>query len=105
MASKFMAFEGVASTSASTSMENYGNTESERIEMNSSQYPSYQSNHHPEGATEPSPYGALISEEEDDLNENFEEKFEKDLSYRKFIFNNSEQLKCICGGEFFFNLY
>lgn len=89
-----MAFEGVASTSAS-SMENHGDAENERIEMNSSQYPNYESNHNPGIASESSPYGA----EEDDLNEHCEEIFEKNLSYRKFIFNNSEQLKCICGGK------
>lgn len=94
MASKFMAFEGVASTSAS-SMENYGDAENELIEMNSNQYPNYESNHNSGIMSEPSPYGS----DEDDLNENFEEKFEKNLSYRKFIFNNSEQLKCICGGK------
>lgn len=99
MASKFMAFEGVASTSTA-SMENYGNAENERIEMNSTQYPNYQSNQNPGIPSESSPYVAV--DEEDDLNENFEEKFEKNLSYRKFIYNNSEQLKCICGGTCFF---
>lgn len=98
MASKFMAFEGVASTSTA-SMENYGNADNERIEMNSSHYPNYQSGQNPEiNNTESSPYGAV--DEEDDLNENFEEKFEKNMSYRKFMFNNCEQFKCILGGEF-----
>ncbi|XP_055296518.1 uncharacterized protein LOC129565552, partial [Sitodiplosis mosellana] len=95
MASKFMAFEGVASTS-SASMENHGNAEDERIEMNSSQYPNYQSGQSPGIQAEPSPYGAV--DEEDDLNDNFEEKFEKNMGYRKFIFNNCEQFKCIFGG-------
>lgn len=95
MASKFMAFEGVASTST-VSMENYGNADNERIEMNSSQYPNYQSNQDVDTAIEPTPYGAV--DEEDDLNENFEEKSEKDVGYRKFIYNNSEQFKSIVGG-------
>lgn len=93
MASKFMAFEGVASTST-VSMENNGYTEEERIEMNTSQYPSYRSN---QNNAEPSPYGAV--DEEDNLNENLDEKCDQNVGYRKFIFNNSEQFKSVCSGE------
>lgn len=95
MASKFMAFESVASTS-SASMENDGNIENERIEMNTNQYPNYQSNQNHGTTNEPTPYGAV--DEEDDLNENFEEKIEENVSYRKFLYNNSEQFKSIVGG-------
>lgn len=45
---------------------------------------------------EPSPYGAV--DEENDLDENFEEKCDNSVGYRKFIYNNSEQFKSICGG-------
>lgn len=90
-----MAFEGVASTSASA----MGNSpEGERIEMNTSQFPNYQTNH----IHEPNTYGAV--DEEDDLDENLEEKCDKDVSYRKFIYNNSEQFKSICGGECFHSI-
>lgn len=100
MASKFMAFENVASTS---SMDQDG--VGERIEMSTSQYPNYQSNHemHDGAAPDGNTYGgrgAPETAEEDDLNENFEEKTEKDVGYRKFLFSNSEQFKSICGGEF-----
>lgn len=95
MASKFMAFEGVASTSTA-SMENHEADGNERIEMNTSQYPNYQSNQNHGNAVEPTPYGAV--DEEDDLDENLEEKSDKDVGYRKFLYNNSEQFKSICGG-------
>lgn len=102
MASKFMAFENVASTSsASLDQDGVG----ERIEMNSNQYPNYQSNNQmDDGVDSSNTYGGGGAEaaEEDDLNENFEEKTEKDVGYRKFIYNNSEQFKSICGGEFYF---
>lgn len=93
MASKFMAFEGVASTST---MDTEGYTENERIEMNASQYPNYQSNQTHGLSAEPNPNGAV--DEEDDLNENFEEKCDQNVGYRKFIYNNSEQFKSVCGG-------
>lgn len=91
-----MAFEGVASTSTG-SMGNQGYTENERIEMNASQYPNYQSNENHGMSAEPNPYGAV--DEEDDLNENFEEKCDQNVGYRKFIYNNSEQFKSVCGGK------
>lgn len=94
MASKFMAFEGVASTSIDDIERNHD--DGERIEMNTTQYPNYQSNANHDQSFEPSPYGAV--DEEDDLNENFEEKCDKSVGYRKFIYNNSEQFKSICGG-------
>lgn len=107
MASKFMAFENVASTSSASMDQDDGG---ERIEMNASQYPNYQSNHqmHDGAATSADSshtygeggVGGAVTAEEDDLNENFEEKTEKDLGYRKFIYNNSEQFKSIVGGEF-----
>lgn len=103
MASKFMAFESVASTS-SASMDQDGG--GERIEMNTSQYPNYQSNQQMhDGVDSSNTYGggsvgSAETAEEDDLNENFEEKTEKDVGYRKFIYNNSEQFKSIVGGEF-----
>lgn len=91
-----MAFEGVASTSTASDLNN-GGADNERIEMNTSQFPNYQSNQNHEAVvTESHPYGAV--DDEDDLNENFEEKTEKDVGYRKFIYNNSEQFKSICGG-------
>lgn len=103
MASKFMAFENVASTSsASMDRDEVG----ERIEMNTNQYPNYQSNQaHGDAATSAessNTYGAVGAEtgEEDDSNDNLEEKTEKDVGYRKFFYNNSEQFKSICGGEF-----
>lgn len=97
MASKFMAFESVASTS-SASLEHDG--AGERIEMNSNQYPNYQTN---QMASTSNAYGAVNAEaaEEDDLNDNFEEKTEQDVGYRKFLYNNSEQFKSILGGEFY----
>ncbi|XP_031638514.1 uncharacterized protein LOC116350741 [Contarinia nasturtii] len=90
MASKFMAFENVAGTSTASFEENDQN---EHIEMNVSQYPNYQTSDNNQETTVP-------YDEEDDHNENemFDEKFEKNMSYRKFIHKNSEQLKCICGG-------
>lgn len=111
MASKFMAFENVASTSSASMDEDVAG---ERIEMNTSQYPNYQTNHQMhDGAESSNTYGDGVSGggsggggaetcEQDDLNENFQEKTEKDVGYRKFIYNNSEQFKCICGGEFNF---
>lgn len=90
-----MAFEGVA-RSSSASVNRFG--EDERIEMNSAQYPNYQSNqNNGQTAIEPSPYGAV--DEENDLNaENLEERCDKSVGYRKFIHRNSEQFKSICGG-------
>lgn len=90
-----MAFENVASTS-SASIDNYEDGEHERIEMNATQYPNYQSNQNHETANDPNPYGAVDAD--DDLNENFEEKLDENVGYRKFIYNNSEQFKSICGG-------
>lgn len=104
MASKFMAFENVASTSsASMDQDEAG----ERIEMNSSQYPNYQTNHQMhDGAESTNTYGggdgSAETGEEDD---NFKEETEKDVGYRKFIYNNSEQFKCICGGELNFLVF
>lgn len=91
-----MAFENVASTSsASIDQDEAG----ERIEMNSSQYPNYQTNHQMhDGAESSNAYGGGAETGEED--ENFKEETEKDVGYRKFIYNNSEQFKCICGGEF-----
>lgn len=100
MASKFMAFQGVASTSTA-SMENNGDAESERIEMNAAQHPNYQTNQSHGMTTDSNPYGAV--DEEDDSNENLEEKNEDNVGYRKFIYNNSEQFKPICGGSFEWN--
>ena len=107
MASKFMAFESVASTSsASMDRDEVG----ERIEMNTSQYPNYQSNQMHDGdgggggggadafAESSNTYGAVGAETGED-DDNLEEKTEKDVGYRKFIYNNSEQFKSICGGE------
>lgn len=91
-----MAFENVASTSTA-SMESYRDTESERIEMNATQYPNYQSNGNGM-ANDPNPYGVVDAD--DDFNETIEEKCEDNVGYRKFIYNNSEQLKSICGGWF-----
>lgn len=47
MATKFMAFEGVASKASISvnSMEYQVDGEGERIGMNSNQYPNYQTNH------------------------------------------------------------
>lgn len=97
MASKFMAFESVASTS-SASMEHDVHDDNERIEMNTNQYPNYQSNQqHNTNETESNPYGAVDGE--DDLNETIDdEKLDTDVGYRKFLYNNSEQFKSICGG-------
>lgn len=93
-----MAFEGVASTSGATSMnDGYQNDANERIEMNSTQYPNYQSNQNGDATPiEPSPYGAV--DENNDLDEDLEEKSAKSVGYRKFIYQNSEQFKSICGG-------
>lgn len=98
MASKFMAFENVASTSAATpaTTQITYNEENERIEMNVNQFPNYQSNQNQSMPIETGPYGAV--DEDDDLNENFEEKSNKNVGYRQFIYNNSEQFKSICGG-------
>lgn len=98
MASKFMAFEGVASSSSTptTTMVRNHEDDNERIEMTASQYPNYQSNANHDQSLEPSPYGAV--DEENDLDENFEEKCDNSVGYRKFIYNNSEQFKSICGG-------
>lgn len=101
MASKFMAFEGMASTS-SASGNDYNHLDGnydESTEMNSMQYPNYQSNQNygqTQSAIEPSPYGAV--DEENDLNENLDERCDKSVGYRKFIHRNSEQFKSICGG-------
>lgn len=97
MASKFMAFESVASTS-SVSMENSEDTNGERIEMNSGQYPNYQSNQSHTMTNDSNPYGAV--DEDDNMNENLDEKQDDSVGYRKFIYNNSEQFKSICGGWF-----
>lgn len=96
-----MAFENVASTSsASIDRDEVG----ERIEMNTNQYPNYQSNQaHGDAATSAessNAYGAVGADTGDEEIDNLEEKTEKDVGYRKFIYNNSEQLKSICGGEF-----
>lgn len=86
-----MAFEGVASPT-------YANDEgNERIEMNTTQYTNYQSNANQEQYIESGPYGAV--DNDNDLDENAEEKCDKNIGYRKFIYNNSEQFKSICGGE------
>lgn len=94
MASKFMAFEGVAATSSSTWNEF---CENERIEMNAAQYPNYQSNQS-SSTIEQSPYAAVDGEENDLNDENIEEKCDRSVGYRKFIHRNSEQFKSICGG-------
>lgn len=97
-----MAFENVASTSSASMNQE---EDAERIEMNTSQYPNYQSNQMhggvPTSAESSNTYGAVGAEvgEEDDLNDNLEEKMDKDVGYRKFLYNNSEQFKSICGGE------
>lgn len=105
MASKFMAFASIASTS-SASIDNEDSEherDGEHIEMNSTQYPNYQSNHNHETTNDPNPYGAV--DPDDDLDENFEEKSDENVGYRKFIYNNSEQFKSICGGWFpFYNM-
>lgn len=96
MASKFMAFEGIGGTPANTHDGN-----NERIEMNSTQYTNYQSNDNQDASQHihSNPYGAVDSaDNENDMNEYAEEKCEKNVGYRKFIYNNSEQLKSICGG-------
>lgn len=96
MASKFMAFEGIGGQPTQASGDN-----NERIEMNTTQYTNYQSNGHQDGSphADPSPYGAVDSaDNEHDMNEYAEEKCDKNVGYRKFIYNNSEQLKSICGG-------
>lgn len=91
MASKFMAFEGVASPSS------YGDGDNERIEMNTTQYTNYQSNGNQEQQyIDTGPYGAV--DNETDLNNDLEEKCEKSVGYCKFVYNNSEQLKSIFGG-------
>lgn len=85
-----MAFEGVASPT-------YANADgNERIEMNTTQYTNYQSNANQEQYIESGPYGAV--DNDNDLDENAEEKCDKSIGYRKFIYNNSEQFKSICGG-------
>lgn len=89
-----MAFEGVASPS---SYDNDNDGNNERIEMNTTQYTNYQSNANQEQYIESGPYGAV--DNENDLNNDLEEKCEKSVGYRKFIYNNSEQLKSICGGR------
>lgn len=94
MASKFMAFENVASTS-SASMDNSEDTNGEHIEMNSGLYPNYQSNQSHTMTNVSNPYGAV---DEDDNDENLDEKPDDNVGYRKFIYNNSEQFKSICGG-------
>lgn len=100
MASKFMAFEGIGTTPTT-----YANDDNnERIEMNTTQYTNYQSNGNQDASAhiDSSPYGAVDNldnaDNENDMNEYAEEKCEKNVGYRKFIYNNSEQLKSICGG-------
>lgn len=90
-----MAFEGVASKASISvnSMGNHVDGEVERIEMNSNQYPNYRTNYNQGIEAEPDPF--II----DDMDEHFKEEVEKNLSYRNFIYNNSEQLKCIFGGN------
>lgn len=101
MASKFMAFEGMAGTSSAWD-DDYNQLDEnndESTEMNSTQYPNYQSNqNNGHTAVEPSPYGAV--DDENVLNENLDEKCDKSVGYRKFIHRNSEQFKSICGGLF-----
>lgn len=104
MASKFMAFEGMVGTSSAWD-DDYNrldeNTD-ESTEMNSMQYPNYQSNQNNGHTTiGPSPYGAVG--DENNLNENLDEKCDKSVGYRKFIHRNSEQFKSICGGSYLFN--
>lgn len=88
-----MAFEGVASPSSYGNDEDGGN---ERIEMNTTQYTNYQSNGNQEQYIESGPYGAV--DHESDLNNDLEEKCDRNVGYRKFVYNNSEQLKSIFGG-------
>lgn len=104
MSGKFMAFENEASTSqhAHYYANNYDEGQDERIEMNVNQYPNYQSNEpHQDGsaALGASPYGVVYDEDENDLTDDLQEKERKDVGYRKFIYNNSEQFKPIIGGE------
>lgn len=101
-----MAFENVASTSSASMYRDEG---AERIEMNTNQYPNYHSNQiyggEADTAESSNTYGVAGTElgAEDDLNDNLDEKIDNDVGYRKFIYNNSEQFKSICGGEFLFS--
>lgn len=107
MSGKFMAFENEASTSqhAHYYANDYDEGQDERIEMNVNQYPNYQShepyqaNHGDMSVLGASPYGAVDDEEENDLTDDLQEKEQKNVGYRKFMYNNSEQFKPIIGGE------
>lgn len=114
MSAKFVAFENEASTSrqANYYANDYDEGQDERIEMNVNQYPNYQSqtNHGDVTALGASPYGVVDDEEENDLTDDLQEKERKNVGYRKFIYNNSEQFKPIIGGKrkiysFFFVLF
>lgn len=108
MSARFTAFENEASTSqqAHYYANDYDNDgQDERIEMNVNQYPNYQSHGPYQGqqadvsALGASPYGVVDEEEENDLTDDLQEKERKNVGYRQFIYNNSEQFKPIVGGE------
>lgn len=107
MSAKFTAFENEASTSqqAHYGVNDYEEGHDERIEMNVNQYPNYRS-HEPLQASQAdlsafgaSPYGAVDDEDENDLTDDLQEKESRNVGYRKFIHNNSEQFKPIVGGD------
>lgn len=115
MSAKFTAFENEASTSqqahyyaSAGAVDDYDYDEghNERIEMNVNQYPNYQS-HQPHQVNQgdvsafgASPYGAVDEDvDENDLTDDLQEKEQKNVGYRKFIHNNSEQFKPIVGGK------
>lgn len=103
MSAKFEAFENEPGTSRDFYVDD---SSAERLEMNTRQYPNYHSGERPhqgdhETSADPNqgPYGT-VEVEEDDLSDEFLEKYErKNVGYRKFILNNSEQFKSILGGE------
>lgn len=106
MSAKFMAFENEASTSqqAHYYANDYDEGHDERIEMNVNQYPNYRSHepyqtNHGDAELGTSPYGVVDEEEENDLTDDLQEKEQKNVGYRKFIYNNSEQFKPILGGD------
>lgn len=103
MSAKFEAFENEPGSSRDFYIDDVS---AERIEMNTRQYPNYQSGERPhqgdhETSTDPNqgPFGTAEAEEDDLSDEFLERDDRKNVGYRRFIMNNSEQFKSILGGE------
>lgn len=101
MSGGFVSFQNEPGTSS----QFYSDDENtERLEMNAHQYPNYNSGdqsvqHDTAMGINQGSYG-MVGDEEDDMTDDCIEKEQrKNVGYRKFILNNSEQFKSILGGN------